>query len=196
MARTGLADIRDELRGMTAAGTADWTQGTALTYFSDDMLDDILDRHAYTFTYEQMELEEPSRVGSSYEWTVYELPYQHIEASTGGTAIFTIQDNVGTVVTNYTANYRTGYFTFDANTNGVPYFATGSYYDINAAAAEIWMLKADHVAASAFDFSTDNHTINRSQIFKTYMERAAFYQAKAWDGSGYGSMIREDTDVA
>ena len=58
MARAGLSDIRDELRGMTAAGTADWTQGTALTYFSDEMLDDILDRHSYTFTYEQMEAEE------------------------------------------------------------------------------------------------------------------------------------------
>jgi hypothetical protein len=193
MARTGLADIRNDLRGMTAAGTADWTSGTALTYFDDDMLDSILDRHYEAFVFEGMEAEEPYKLADgTFEWTVYETPHQNIEADTA----FYIQDQSGGTVAaaDYDVDYRLGYVTFNANTLGKPYYATGYAYDINAAAADIWELKANHVA-NAFDFSTDNHNLSRSQIYKQYMERMNYYRGKSDGGSGGGQMVREDTDA-
>ena len=43
-ARTGMADLIQQLRAAADVGTADYTAGT-VTYWSDDHLEDALDRH-------------------------------------------------------------------------------------------------------------------------------------------------------
>lgn len=198
MARTGLVDIRNDLRGMTEAGTADWTAGT-IVYFSDEMLDVILDRHSDEFVYTGMEAEEPRRVSDgTWRWSVYEIEdTANIETSTGGTAVFYVQDNLGGTLaaSAYTMDYRNGLMTLVTPlTQALPYFATGYSYDLNAAAAEIWRTKANH-AANSFDFSTDNHTVNRSQVYKQYMAMADYYSSLSAESSGGSEqMEREDTD--
>jgi hypothetical protein len=199
MARSTMATIREDLRGMTEAGTADWTAGTT-AYFTDEVLDAILDRYAEPFVYKPMEPEDPYlQAGGTYHWTVYEIEdTRNIEQSSGGTATFWIQDNIGGTVlaADYSVDYRNGIVTFAANTLGKPYFCTGYSYDLNGAAAEIWQKKANH-ASSAIDFSTDNHSIKRSNLYKQYMDMANYYRSLSEDaGGGRGVMVREDTDDA
>ncbi len=198
MTRTGLAYLRDDLRGLCEAGTAEWTLGT-ITYFSDEQLDIILDKHAEAFTYQGMEAEDAQRqTDGTYKWSVYEVEdAEYIEQSTGGTAVFVIQDNLGAVLpaASYTMDYRRGYMTLVTPVSiATPYYATGTAYDINGAAADIWQMKANHVANS-FDFSTDNHSINRSQVYKQFMAQAAYYRSMSAEASGgSGDMKRKDTD--
>jgi len=198
MARSGLSYLRDDLRQLTDAGLSDWTVG-AVSYFNSDMLDTILDKHAEPFSFELMDSLKPDMASSgAYSWTRYQINgAENIEQTTGGTAIFIIQDQSGAVIpsSSYSVNYRTGLVTFTADTQGAPYYATGWSYDINGAAADIWRMKANH-AANSFDFTTDNHSIKRSQVYQQYMKQADFYQAKSWKGgAGKGAMVREDTDA-
>jgi hypothetical protein len=65
--------------------------------------------------------------------------------------------------------------TFSADTLGTAYFVTGRSYDLNAAAAEIWRKKASHYAPTSFNFSTDNHSISREQVYTHCMEMAQFF---------------------
>lgn len=196
-ARIGMTDIIADLRGITEAGTADWTAGT-VAYFSDDMLQSILDRYKEPFVYKGMEAEQPIRTSTGWLWSLYEIEdTQHIEESTGGTAVFYIQDNIGgTLAANaYSMDYRNGLMTLITPVAiATPYFATGYSYDINAAAADVWQTKANHASAS-FDFSTDNHTVNRSKVFENYQKMANYYRSLSKEGAG-GSleMTRKDTE--
>lgn len=196
-ARTGMTDIIADLRGLTEAGTADWTAGT-VAFFSDDMLQTILDRYKEPFTYKGMETEQPVKTATGWLWSLYEIEdTENIEASTGGTAVFYVQDNVGgTLAANaYTMDYRNGILALITPVSiATPYFATGYSYDINAAAADVWQTKANHVSAN-FDFSTDNHSIKRSQLFDNYTKMANYYRSLSKEGAG-GSLElkRKDTE--
>jgi len=180
---------------MTSAGTADYTAGT-VTYYSDEHLDTCLDRHQKPFVYHPMEANYPNVVaGGTYEYTIYEIGYGNIEETTGGTAIFYIQDKDAAVVasSNYSVDYRNGIVTFVADTAGASYYVTGYSYDMSGAASDIWRQKAVQ-AANSFDFSTDNHSIKRSQVYAQYMAMADYYRGLSQHGSGgHGCMEREDT---
>ena len=197
MARTTMDEIREDLRGITEAGNNDWTTGVT-TYFSDYVLDNILDKYASKFVYSGLKLDDPHKLSDgTFSYTVYSLGFGNVEQSTGGTAVFYLQDNTGGTVAaaDYSVDYRNGIVTFTADTDGAAYFATGTYYDINAAAAEIWRLKAVH-ASNSFDFSTDNHSVKRSQVYQQYMEMANYYRGLSSASSGgRGIMVREDTDA-
>ena len=80
-----------------------------------------------------------------------------------GTAVFTVQQYNGGTAPAYTADYNTGVITFTADTEGTAYMLTARSYDVNAAAAEVWRNKAAN-AAKYFDFSTDNHSVKKSQF--------------------------------
>lgn len=194
MARIGMTDLRDELRAMTNAGTMDFTAGT-LTYFSDDQLDTIFDRNSTHFVYQEVERAAPAVIqNGQLVYTEYRIGYDHVEKSTGGTAIFILQNNSGGTVSasDYTIDYTRGIITFASDTLGVGYYATGWAYDINAAAADIYQMKANSVAGE-FDFSTDNHSIKKSQVYDHYIKQIQYFRSLSKYSSGYGMMIREDT---
>jgi hypothetical protein len=198
MARAGMTAIIQDLRDMTEAGAADWTT-TGGTFFADDMLQTILDRHVESFVFRGMESEEPVKISDgTFQWSVYELEgLEHIEASTGGTAIFYIQENTGGTVAaaSYSMDYRRGVMTLTTPlTLATPYFATGYSYDLNGAAADVWRTKANH-AASSFKWSTDNHSVDKTSVYKQYMQMADYYLGLSNEGGGgSGDMTRKDTD--
>jgi hypothetical protein len=196
MSRTGMQYIRDELRLMTNAGTADITAGT-ISYFSEDHLDTILDRNSEQFNYIAIEPVEPARLlNNVLSFTKYPIGFDHIEQSTGGTAIFVVQTLTGSTVSasDYTVDYNKSLLIFGADTKGVDYYVTGFAYDIYAAAAEIMQMKANSVS-NWFDFKTDNHLVNKSQVLKHYTERAEYFRSKSKHSGDHGMMKREDTDV-
>jgi hypothetical protein len=197
--RSGMAEIINDLRIITEAGRNDWTVET-ITYFSDDFLQTVLDNHAEPFVYEGMEPQPAVKISDgTFRWSVYKLDeLEHIEASTGGTAIFYVQDYMGGTISSsaYTMDYRRGWMTLTIPFNlATPYFATGYAYDINAAASDVWRLKANHAAAS-FKFSTDNHTVDKTSLYKQYMAMADYYASLSEDNAGgHGEMEREDTET-
>lgn len=194
MSRTGMNDLRDELRLMTNAGTADITAGT-LTYFSDNQLDTIFDRHSVNFIHSEIEAEYPQFLsGNVLSWTQYPIGYDHVEQSTGGTAIFIVQNNSGGTVSasDYSVDYTRGIVTFNADTKGLEYYVTGFAYDIYAAAAEIMQMKANAVS-NQFDFSTDNHSVKKSQVYTNHIKQMDYFRSKSKNSGGHGMMYREDT---
>ena len=195
MARSTLAELRNVLRGMTQAGTADYTLGTA-TYWDDGQVDIILDSHREDYINESLITYPVVGSGGSSLYYEYRANVGNFEQTSGGTSIFYIQDGTGATVgtANYTADYLRGVFTFSADQAGSAYYYNGRSYDLNAAAADIWRKKAGYFF-NAFSFSTDNHKIDRQQIYQHCIEMAESYEAMSQDSISTIDVWRSDTDV-
>lgn len=192
-ARAGMTQIINDLRVLTEGGTAEWTLGT-ITFWDDDQMQNVLDKHVTEFVFRPMLAIPTYDTDGLLAYNDYEIGIGNIEQTTGGTSIFYIQDGnfdiAGTAL--YSADYRKGKFTFATNTQGTTsFYATGKSYDLNASAAEIWRIKANHVA-NTFDFSTDNTSVKKSQIFDHYNERADYFESIATTGVSHVSLKRSD----
>ena len=179
MARNGMYDLIDELRGMTEAGTADYTIA-GLSYWSDDHLQSALDAHRVDLVRVELIASPTYGAGGTLQYNNYHAGYGNIEITTGGSLIMYIQDGnyntVGTAL--YTMDYRRGMATFAANTGGSSYYLTGRSYDLNGAASDIWRRKASHYTASV-NFSTDNHRVDMGAIVGNCLNMANFYDGKS-----------------
>ena len=174
MARTGMSNLISQLRDYGVAGTNDYTLGTT-TYWTDNQLQTVLDRHK-VFVHR-----EPLVIVDSYDagtlvYKEYRSQFGNFEETTGGTAIFEIENAVGVTygTANWSADYANGIISFTADTAGTPYYLTGTSYDIYSAAADIWRQKAGH-HASGVDFTTDNMTVKRGQLIKNDQDMANYY---------------------
>lgn len=170
MARSTLANLITTLRGMADAGTADYTSGGA-TYWTDDQLEDILDRHETIVNYQSMTARGTQGAGT-VSYTEYWTGYRHWEDGA------TIQDASGATMgtADYSFDANRGRVTFAANTLGAARFVTGTVYDLNLAAAEVWRKKAAYYT-KAYDVSTDNHSLKRSQLAAQCLQMARAYEA-------------------
>lgn len=192
-ARTGLTNIITELRGLTEAGTADYTIAGS-SYWSDDHLQDVLDVYRRDVIFEQLQMYPTQITGGSISYQDYRSSYGYYEATTGGTAVFYVQDATGETVgtSNYTPDYRRGQLQFGSNQAGSVYYVTGRSYDIKAAAADIWRRKAAHYAPTSFDFSTDNHSVSRSQIYSHCLEMANYFDGVSGSSIQTTEVFRSD----
>ena len=176
MARSTLNDLSVTLRGMTDAGTADWSIGTAV-YWDDDQLQTVLDRHRTDF-YRQPLAAIPDHVGTSeLSYKTYRSRWANIEATSGGTAIFVIEDSVGNDqgTALWSADYARGIITFVADQKGTAYYMTGRSFDLNGAAADVWRVKAAN-AAKLYNFSTDGHSLSRDQIMQHCLKMCSYFE--------------------
>lgn len=186
MARAGMSDLITELRGMCDAGTADFAIGTA-SYWSDDHLQSALDLHRMDVNHEYIE---PTSTVNTSNQTVYKdfyTPFRNLES---GTVTF-IQDLNGAAVgtADYTIDYFNGKITFTNDTAGSVLHLTTRVYDLNMTAADIWRRKAAN-AAKMFDFSTDNHSVKRSQFMANCNAMAASFASQA--GIQTADLVRTD----
>jgi len=194
MSRTGLSDLRTRLRSLSEAGTVDYTVNGSY-YWTDDQLDEVLDRHRTDLIYSAL-IAVPYQAAGSLTYNEYRATHGNLEQTTGGTAIFYVQDESGNTVasSSYSPDYNRGVITFAANQEGSAFYLNARSFDLTACAAEIWRTKAAHYF-TAVDFSTDNHRINRSQIRDHCLEMAEFFEARSPDGAASVSLFRGDTDV-
>jgi hypothetical protein len=171
-----MSALIEELRGMTEAGTSEYTVGTTL-YWSDNAMQDVLDNHRQDLRFQSMQTIPFQGAGGTLTYLEYTSPFGALEQTTGGTSIFYVQDSTGATLGTalWSMDYRRGVLTFVNNTLGTAIYFTGRTYDLNAAAAEIWQKKAAHYAPSTFDFSTDNHSIKRSQVYDHAIAQAKFF---------------------
>jgi len=184
--RTGMQTLVDTVRGYTNAGTAEWTAGT-VTYWDDIELQRALDRHKVEIIHDHL-WPVLSYTGGSVVYLQYRADYGDIES---GTAVFKVEDVSGTVA-GYVFDAARGVATFTANQTGKSYFWSGFSYDLNASAADIWRVKASHVAEMV-DWSTDGHNVKRSQQVKACLDMAAFYQSRsASEGVTTAKVTRDD----
>ena len=191
-ARSGMTTLINTVRGMTDAGSADYTAGT-VTYWSDAEVERILDRQRQDFYRAEASGQIEYIGGGTTQYKIYYLPpgLTNIEETTAGTSIFTIEDADGDKqgTADWTMDYDRGVITFGADHGGTAYFCTGRTYNINAAASDIWTQKAAN-AAMGFDFTTDNHSVKRSQVVAQYREMAQYYSSLS--GPASIQMYRED----
>ena len=192
-ARTGLSDLILELRGMVEAGTADYAVGT-ISYWSDDHLQNVLDLYRTDVIFEQLGMYPTVTTGGSSLYKDYRSSYGFLEATSGGTAILYLQDGIGSVIgsTNYTPDYRRGQFQFSADQGGTAYYLTGRSYDLNAAAADVWRKKAAHYAPTSFNFSTDNHSVSKSQVYEHCVQMAEHFENQGGNSLETVTMWRSD----
>ena len=194
-ARTGLSHLIDVLRGMVEAGTADYTLGTA-NYWDDDHLERVLDGRRTDFYNEQLGKVEKWN-GGTVQYFEYVSQYKNMEQTTGGTAVFYIEDGTGADVAsgNYSVDYFRGRITFAADTGGSVLYLTGRSYDLDGAASDIWKSKAGH-AANMYDFSTDNHRFARSQYMDHCLKMASYYEQRASSSTKTTVLLRSDVDAS
>ena len=201
MSRPGMTAIIDELRGLTEAGTAEYTLGTTI-YWTDDALQDMLDMNRVDLIHEMLQAT-PIVVGGTvsspirypyYKFLRYQTGYTFLENTSGGTDVFYLQDGTGATLGTalWSADYRRGVVNFVNDTLGTAIYFTGSAYDLNATAADVWRGKASHYAPSSFNFSTDNHSIQREQVYTHCKEMAAYFESISGDAISTAQMDRGD----
>jgi hypothetical protein len=177
--------IIEELRGLCEAGSAEYTLGTTV-YWGDDVLQDMLDSNRIDLIHEQL-IPRPIVVGGTvsapirypyYQFKKFETGYAFLENTTGGTDVFYLQDGTGSTLGTalWSADYRRGIVNFVNDTLGTAIYYTGSAYDLNATASDVWRNKAAHYAPSSFNFSTDNHSISRAQVYEHAVEMTKFFE--------------------
>lgn len=195
-ARTGMVDMIANLRSMTNAGASDYSIGL-VDYWSDDQLQAALDAHRMDFY--QADLAQITAMESgAVVWKTYRSPYRNLE---GGTVNFILADFQGTPAgtADYTADYFNGVISFSANQAGKIWYLTGHSFDLYAAAAEVWRMKAAHAAETSFDFSTDNHSIKGSNVPAQCLKMADYYEKQSMMSSlnilGPQSILIERSDT-
>lgn len=188
--RATMAELITELRALTDAGADDHQIG-GVTFWSDQQLQDVLDRNRTTIRREALQPDGEYNAGA---WLYYDYPIPAelgaIErAGTGGG--FALRDASGNDAPAHTINYAAGVITFDDDTGGDVYYLDCRGYDMNAAAAAVWEQKAGFVAASV-DWKADNHAISASQEHDHCMERARHFRSRAGGGVQVIEFFRSD----
>jgi len=190
MARTGMQTLIDTVRGYANAAPDEWevsTDTSLVEYWSDEEIQRVLDRHKVEHIHELMDAQ-PTYESGTTVFKQYLLGATNVES---GTAVFKVEDTAGTV-TGYTVDYARGVVTFTADQSGKSFWWSGFAYDLNAAAADIWRMKASHVAGLV-DFSTDGHSVKRSQQAQAYLNMAGYYQQRsASEGVTTAKIVRDD----
>lgn len=168
--RDTMADLIMELRGLTDANVGDYTVG-GVAYWSDQQLQDALDGRRTAVRFIQM-TPAPDYANGVFTYTDYILPAENME---GGT-LLQVLDNTGGTVGGWTFDRNRGVVTFATDQAGASRFVTGRSYNLNLAAADVWRKKASHYA-TAYDVSTDNHSLKRSQLVAQAREQMRYYEA-------------------
>ena len=178
-ARASMADLIVNLRSLTNAGANEYTVA-GNPYWTDAQLQTVLDRHAIYINHEALYPRATYEAGGSVAYYDYQSLHRFFESTSGGSARFIVQDETGAQVgtAGYSVDYPRGLVTFGTATGGLSRYATGYSYDLNATAADIWAQKASHYVV-AYDVSTDNHNLRRSQIIDNCLKMSKEYAAGA-----------------
>lgn len=173
--RYTLALLVARVRELAAAGTAD---------FSDDALEAVLDRNRLDFADDRL-TPLAQNEGGTLRYYVHQSAWRNLEASDGGTAVIVLRNSARAVVgtADYSLDAAAGRVTFAADTGGSAFYLTGRSYDVYAAAAEVWRMKAA-TAAQRMDFAADGASFKASQLIEHCQEMAEFCGSQATFGAG------------
>jgi hypothetical protein len=194
-ARAGMADLITQVRQLASCGSADYS-ASGSTFWTDDQLQAHLDRVRTEVWEESLTVVPLVNSGGTTTYTDYRMPYQWLEQTTGGTAVFIIQEPDGTRIgtASYSVDYTNGRVTFGADQAGSVRYVTARSYDVYEAAARVWESKAAHVA-DRFDFTADGASFRASQLVTQYNNMARMMRNQSTTG-GLRVTKMERTDIA
>jgi hypothetical protein len=177
------------LRGMTQAGTADYSVA-GITWWSDDHLQEVLDLHRVDLNYVPLVSEREYSGGTALYYDYY-APLGNLEETNSGAAYFAIEDSDGDDVadTLYSMDYLRGRVRFHADQGGTAYYIRGRSYNLNSAAADIWRQKMGW-RADFVTFRADDQQFNQSDWFKHCAEMAAYFDRQG--GASQSTLGRLD----
>lgn len=188
MARYTLAGPLARVRELAAAAPAD---------YSDDALEAVLDRNRRDFADDRL-TPLAQNEGGTVRFYVHQSAWRNLEESGGGTAVLVLRDSARAVVgtADYSIDAAAGRVTFVQDTGGSAFYLTGRSYDVYAAAAEVWRMKAASVA-DRFDFQADGANFKASQLLEHCQKMADYYGGLATFGAGAAglravTMVRDD----
>jgi hypothetical protein len=138
--------------------------------FSDQQIQDVLDRHRIDFRY--MELTPGITISGGVSQY---LNYYADEGDWEEDVV--ISSSTGEAVTPATADYLTGAWTFSSS-QSPPLLITGKSYDPHAAAAEVLRMWASREKLS-FDATQGGTSMSRSQKIKNILDMASQYDGMA-----------------
>lgn len=193
MARTGMADLIQELRVMTQTGTADYQAGTVY-YFTDDQLQAEIDKTLHLFRMAQLLPIGRQTGASSVIYQDYGIPEEvgyWVEGTVGGTTIWRVFNSAGQIIdaTNYAVNLQQRLINFSANQLGSAAYLDCNSYNLHRAAANVWRWKAGNVGL-AVDWSSDNMSVKSSQKRQQALDQARYYSSLCGIQMSY--MVRSD----
>ena len=189
--RSGMDTLISRVRQLANAGTAEYSINDT-TYFSDNDIQDILDRNVTYLIEEPLSWVVTTDTGGTARYLTAQAAYGDLETLDSGTAYFNIQTTAGSLIgtATYTPNYQNGRITFSSDQGGTSYFLTAHSFDVYGAAAEVWRQKIANFV-TWYDFNADNQTFNRSQAFQNAQEQLAYCESQR--GSNilkYGGDVR------
>lgn len=167
-----------QLRGMVAAGTAEYTAGTAV-YWTDDQLQEVLDRHRHYHPDVQLAWQTQIAAGGSIAYhRGWIQPVGWFNAGTVAATSGTFVTSRGSTVTGWTL-HQDGWVTFSADQAGTAVYFRGHSYDVHGAAAEVLETWAG-VEKLNFDFDTEgDQGYKRSQKIAQLMALAGEHRRRA-----------------
>ena len=186
-ARVTMADLIGDVRDLVGdfGGTAQ--------VFTDRQVLRELDARRREIVFEPMYSQVRQVAGGSIAYYDYYAGWGCLEATDGGTAVFTIQDSTGATqgTAGWSADYRRGHVTFTTDRRGTAYYLTARAYDTYGAAAALLRQWATRLARE-FDFSTDGQSFSRSQQTRGLLTQAQEYERQSWSAVGSVRMVRSD----
>jgi hypothetical protein len=176
MARAGMTNVIRRLRALTDAGTADYTLD-GVAYWSDDQLQDELDRAARILQGEPLEPVWVTEDGAARLYS-YAFPFgRHFEEQGPG-AGWAVRNLIGGEVSGYTVDYALRRITFAADQRGAFCTLDARAFNLEAAAARVWEHKAAF-AASKLDWNADGRRVRGSQEHRHCRMMAAHFRRLA-----------------
>jgi hypothetical protein len=186
MARSTLASLITATRELIA------DSGGTAQIFTDDTVQRHLDAHRCDFHHAPLTPVPTWTGGGSLSYFEYRIPYQDLETTSAGTAIFLVEDGIGTNVGTAAwaaVDYQSGIINFTTDYRGTALYLTGRSYDLYGAAADLLDDWAQKVSLE-FDFSSDQQSFSRSQKQKMLKTAAEGYRRKTRARST--SVVRPD----
>lgn len=175
--RATMTALIAEVRTLTNAGTVSSDTGT---YFSGETIQGFLDTNRRDLWQVPLQMIPRPIGGGSTGYFEHRVGYGMLEATDGGTSIFTVRDGLGATVgtASYSVDYRRGMVTFGTNTGGSARYLDARTYDVYGASADLLESWAARESLS-FDAQTEDQRFTRSQKQKMLLEMAARYRAQS-----------------
>lgn len=163
-----------------------YADGNALQVFTDQAIQDELDRRRLVVRYAPLRMEYTLQPGGVYLYTDYYSAYGDWEEDAS------LVDQSFNPVTPDTEDFLTGHWTFTAG-RLPPILIVGHVYNFWLACALLLENWAANVALD-FDFQNEKQKFTRSQKHTALLALAEQYKAQAWSGPVLAT--RTDTDPA
>lgn len=166
------------LRELTDANAGD-VEVNGIPYWTDEQLQTVLDQ----FRTDVIDVPLRSVAMNEAGVTVFKRYYiptivgRWIENDDGTNQIFSVVDTSGNLAPAYTYDSGSRLITFTVSTNGLSYFLRCRFYDIYAAASDVWYKKASQRTA-LIDWKAGGQSLSEDQEYQHCLERGQFYSTK------------------